>query len=175
MKQIFSIFILCVSLQTHAQSDSSRYFQKVSSLDSILFNLYDVISGEAGEERNWDLFHYIFAEGAVMIPSGQGKDGIYKHKRMTPDDYVEHSGPILLEKGFIEEEIHREVQQFGNIAHVFSTYHCFSSKSDEEPFMRGINSIQLIYDNQRWWVVNIYWAQESESNPIPKKFGGKKK
>jgi uncharacterized protein YciI len=33
--------------------------------------------------------------------------------------------------------------------------------------MRGINSIQLLYDNNRWWVVNIYWSQESKSNPIP--------
>ena len=58
----------------------------------------------------------------------------------------------------------------GNIAQVFSTYESFKSEADENPFMRGINSIQLINDGKRWWVVNIYWAQESEANPIPEKY-----
>jgi len=35
------------------------------------------------------------------------------------------------------------------------------------PFMRGINSIQLLNDDNRWWIINIYWTQESEENPIP--------
>jgi hypothetical protein len=33
--------------------------------------------------------------------------------------------------------------------------------------MRGINSIQLLNDGHRWWVVNIYWLQETPENQIP--------
>jgi hypothetical protein len=33
--------------------------------------------------------------------------------------------------------------------------------------MRGINSIQLFNDGNRWWIVNIYWQQESAEDPIP--------
>ncbi|MGK0428346.1 MAG: hypothetical protein ACJAUR_002467 [Ulvibacter sp.] len=36
--------------------------------------------------------------------------------------------------------------------------------------MRGINSIQLLDDGNRWWIVNIYWTQESEENPIPNEY-----
>jgi hypothetical protein len=36
--------------------------------------------------------------------------------------------------------------------------------------MRGINSFQLFNDGKRWWVVTIYWQQESKDNPIPKEF-----
>jgi hypothetical protein len=38
------------------------------------------------------------------------------------------------------------------------------------PFARGINSIQLMNDGKRWWIINIYWMQESEENPIPEKY-----
>jgi len=36
--------------------------------------------------------------------------------------------------------------------------------------MRGINSIQLFYDGSRWWIVSIYWQQESPEYPIPEKY-----
>jgi hypothetical protein len=36
--------------------------------------------------------------------------------------------------------------------------------------MRGINSIQLFNDGKRWWIVNIYWQQESAENRIPEKY-----
>jgi hypothetical protein len=38
------------------------------------------------------------------------------------------------------------------------------------PYARGVNSIQLLNDGQRWWIINIYWMQESEENPIPEKY-----
>ena len=67
----------------------------------------------------------------------------------------------------------REVQQFGHIAQVFSSYECFLSLKDEMPFIRGINSIQLMYTGKRWQVMNIYFTQESEENPIPEKYDKK--
>ncbi len=159
------------------QSDSinqldQKYLNKVNSLDKMITTLYTVISGEKGEVRNWELFHYLYKDGAQMIPTGQSQSGDYQLRYIKPEDYVQSSGKWLMENGFYESEIHRDVQQFGHIAHVFSTYECFHSKADKTPFMRGINSIQLMNDGKRWWVVNIYWAQESENNPIPKQFGG---
>lgn len=176
MRLLLFIALLSTSFQLLSQTDSTnldeKYLEKVSSIDSVISNLYGVISGEKGAERNWELFHYLFKDGAQMIPSGESKSGEYKLRYSTPADYVKGSGKYLVENGFFEKEIHREVQQFGNIVHVFSSYECFHSKKDKKPFMRGINSIQLIFDNNRWWVVNIYWAQESKLSPIPKEFGG---
>lgn len=89
---------------------------------------------------------------------------------MTPDDYIGSSGKWLVENGFFEKEIHRSVNTFGNITHIFSTYESFKSEADDKPFMRGINSIQLLNDGTRWWIINIYWTQESQENPIPKTY-----
>lgn len=168
MKKFLGLLSLIMFLHVgNAQTDSTAYLQKVSSLDSIMTTLYDVISGEAGQARDWDLFRFLYKDGAHLIPTGQARDGSYRLRYDTPDDYIEKSGPYLLEHGFFEQEIHRETQQFGNIAHIFSTYQCFKSAKEKEPFMRGINSVQLIFDGTRWWIVNIYWAQESDTSPIP--------
>ena len=43
-------------------------------------------------------------------------------------------------------------------------------KADAQPFMRGINSIQLYNDGTRWWVVSVYWEAEGPDNPLPAKY-----
>jgi hypothetical protein len=142
----------------------------VLTLDSTIKTLYAVISGEKGEERNWKQFKFLFKPDAKLIPSGKDKAENHRVNYMTPDDYIKSSGEWLVENGFFEKEIHRKTDAFGNITQVFSTYECFYSESDQTPFMRGINSIQLFNDAKRWWIINIYWAQESKAHPIPKEY-----
>lgn len=161
------IFFLSIGFMTSAQDE---YLSKVQTLDSTIETLYDVISGEAGEKRNWELFKYLFTEDATLLPSGPNEDGKIGYRAMTPDGYIETSGAWLEENGFFEKEIFRVTETFGSVTHIFSTYESYRSESDDKPFTRGINSIQLMNDGERWWVVNIYWTGEREGNPIPDKY-----
>lgn len=143
----------------------------VASMDAIIKSVYDVISGDAGVKRDWNRFRSLFYPGARMIPTGKNqKTGKAGGRVMTPEDYIKSSGPFLEEKGFHEREMARRVEQFGNIAHVFSTYEAKNKLSDAKPFMRGINSIQLLNDGKRWWVLTIAWSQETPDAPIPEKY-----
>ncbi|MBO3117377.1 hypothetical protein J4050_11500 [Winogradskyella sp. DF17] len=166
------LLLLFFSVVTNAQDslDQKSYEIKVATLDSTINTLYAVISGDKGEKRDWELFKYLFRKNAKLIPSGKNKDGEIIARYITADTYIETSGKWLVDNGFHEVEIHRITDTFGNIAHVFSTYESYRNKSDEKPFMRGINSIQLLNDGKRWWIVNIYWMQESEAHPIPEKY-----
>lgn len=172
MKSKYVILLICclVWTTTKAQSVSNPSIDKVKTLDLTIATLYQVISGEKGEERDWDLFKYLFHPDAKLIPTGQNKEGLYKARFMTPDDYIASSGKWLFENGFFEKELHREVDTFGNITQVFSTYESFKSETETIPFMRGINSIQLLNDGERWWIINIYWTQETEQQPIPSQY-----
>jgi len=153
------------------QSKKEREHQsKLLTIDQTINSLYQVISGAKGEERDWDFLRYLFHPEAKFIFSGNRKDGSFGAKYVTMDDYIKTSGTFMLEKGFYENEIHRVTEQFGNIAHVFSTYECFHNKDDEKPFMRGINSIQLMFTGNRWQVISIYFTQETEEYPIPEKY-----
>jgi hypothetical protein len=140
----------------------------VASIDAIMAAVYDVISGPAGEVRDWDRFRSLFIPGARLIPTGRPQEGgAVRARVMSPDDYVTSSGPYLEERGFFEDEIGRVVERFGPVVHLMSAYESRNRADDPEPFARGVNSFQLLDDGERWWVVSIYWAQETPDNPIP--------
>lgn len=160
---LFFLFVLSLS---HSQD----YSKHVKTIDSTIETLYSVISGEKGEARNWELFKYLFHKDAKLMPSGNNRQGVTDIRYLSADQYIETSGKWLLENGFFEKEIGRKTDRFGNMAQLFSTYESFRTASDTKPFMRGINSIQMLYDGSRWWILNIFWQGETPSQPIPKKY-----
>jgi hypothetical protein len=145
--------------------------EDVASIDAILKAAYDTISGPKGYQRDWNRLRSLFVPGARMIPTHTGEDGVTVTRVLSVDDYIRLGDTKLKEIGFFEDELHRTVQRFGNIAQVFSTYESRHEKGGK-PFQRGINSIQLLFDGHRWWIVTIYWQGERPDLPIPKQFGG---
>jgi len=146
----------------------------VSSVDAIMAAIYDVISGPAGQKRDWDRMRSLFVPGARLIPTGRGADGKRRAIVWTVEDYIKNSGPRLEEMGFFEKEIGRVQEQYGSIVHLMSAYDSRRTADDATPFARGVNSFQLFNDGTRWWVVTIYWQGESPETPIPAKFLNKK-
>jgi len=143
----------------------------VASPDAIMAATYDVISGPAGQQRDWDRFRSLFVPGARLIPVVAKKTGSgYDTRIITPDEYAQHADAYFQKNGFAEREISRKAERYGNIMQIFSTYESRHDAKDAEPFARGINSFQLFYDGSRWWVVTIYWLEETPENPLPKEF-----
>lgn len=142
----------------------------VATIDGILAALYDVISGPAGTTRDWDRFRSLFLPEAKLIPTGfpQGRPRA-RATVLSVEDYVTQSGPLLEERGFFEREIGRVTERFENIAHAFSTYESRWTP-DGDVFQRGINSIQLVWDGERWWVVNILWRGVPPDHEIPERY-----
>jgi len=140
----------------------------VGSIDAILGALNDVISGPAGD-RDWDRMRSLFAPGARLIPIRVREDGGAEARVNTIDDYVEAAGAYFKENGFYESEIARTSESFGHVTHVFSTYESRRSPG-EAPFTRGINSIQLMNDGDRWWIITVLWDTERPGEPIPAKY-----
>lgn len=129
-----------------------------------------MISGPAGQKRDWDRMRSLFTPGARLIPTTKQPGGDYATRAMDVEGYISASGPGLERNGFFEKEVARRVESYGNIAHVFSTYESRRHTDDPRPFARGINSIQLMNDGTRWWVVTVFWQAERPENPIPEKY-----
>ena len=145
----------------------------VSSIDAIINAAYDAISGPAGKKRDWDRERSLFLPGARLIPTamegGQNESGLAP-QFLDVEGFIAQVESYVQQNGFYEKEIARRTEQVGQIAHVWSTYESRHNEDDPEPFMRGINSIQLFHDGTRWWIVNIYWQHESADSPIPAKY-----
>jgi hypothetical protein len=143
----------------------------VKSVDSLLAALYDVISGPAGE-RDWNRFRSLFMPDARLTSAEKTPDGVIHVRPSSVEDYIRLGGNYFLKNGFFEKPIASRVQTFGNVAQVFSSYESRHALG-EAPFARGINSLQMLYDGKRWWVVNILWDEERPDNPLPKDFATK--
>jgi hypothetical protein len=140
----------------------------VATLDGIIAALYDVISGPPGQARDFNRMRSLFIPGGRLMPVGGKTPDAVGIRLLTVNDYVATSGPLLLEKGFHEKELARRTERFGNIAHVFSTYEALIEK--DQHTMRGINTLQLMFDGKRWWIVSLMWQAESPELPLPKEY-----
>lgn len=137
----------------------------VESVDAIIAALYDVISGGVGQTRNWNRMRSLFVPGGHLMPAVPRPQGGIGMRMLGVNDYIAVSGPQLERVGFREREIARRTEQFGHIAHVWSTYE--GRTETDSTVIRGINSIQLMNDGTRWWVVSIFWEAERPNNPLP--------
>lgn len=142
----------------------------VASVDAIIAAVYDVISGPAGKKRDWDRMRSLFAPGARLIPTGPRQAGGYGSRVLTVDEYIERASGVFEKEGFFEREAARQTEQFGQIVHAFSTYESRHAPDDAKPFQRGINSMQLMNDGKRWWMVTIFWQGEDDKNPLPAEY-----
>ncbi len=142
----------------------------VGSVDAIVAALYDVISGPAGKARDWNRLRSLFTAQGKLVAVGQRPDGSSPATVMSVDDYIGRVTRPFADAGFYETELARSSESFGPIVHVFSTYESRHAPADARPFQRGINSIQLYHDGQRWWIVNLLWRAESDKNPLPERY-----
>lgn len=140
----------------------------VESIDAIVAALYDVISGPPGQARDWNRMRSLFIPGGRLMPVGGKTKDVIGIRLLTVNDYVATSGPLLMDKGFHERELSKRVERFGNIAHVFSTYEAKIEKDNHT--LRGINTLQLMHDGKRWWVVSLMWQAETPELPLPAEY-----
>lgn len=149
--------------------------EDVRSVDSIMKALYDVISGPAGQARDWQRFRSLFYPGAKMIPVRRPKPGAGPGiSPINPDDYAAWGVDFFNKHAFYEKETHREVSGYGDLVNVLSAYETREAAADGPVTSKGVNSLQLVFDGQRWWVLNIAWIDEKTAGtPIPKDFARK--
>ncbi len=142
----------------------------VASPDAIIAVAYDVISGPAGQKRDWNRMRSLFYAGARLIRTAPKNEGGMAATSFSPQDYIDRASICFEKNGFSENEIARHTEQWGNILQAFSTYESRHDAKDVMPFARGINSFQLFSDGTRWWILTIYWQEEGPENPLPAEF-----
>lgn len=138
----------------------------VSSLDGIIAALYASISGPKDAPRDWDRLRTLMGPGARFIPTGQNREGKASLRNWSVEEYIAAAGPGLMKDGFFEREIGRRMDRFGHVVHAMSVYDSRLTP-EQQPFQRGINSIQLFDSGERWYILSVMWDSERADNPIP--------
>jgi hypothetical protein len=147
----------------------------VASVDAILAALYASVSHDSSTEPNWARMRNIFLPVGMLIPPKNPKSDMFTVLDVDGfEQRVREGMSAAKQKGdptsFFEHEIARKLDCFGNVCQAFSTYEARRAPSDEKPFVRGINSIQMVNDGHRWWVASVVWDSERADNAIPAQY-----
>ena len=140
--------------------------EDVRSIDAIMAAIYESISGPAGDN---DMSRF----RSLMLPKGRLTESMVDEHGQTAiqqwsvDEFIADTQPIFTNQPFYETALVNEVRRYGNIAQVFSSY-ASRSAPEGKPFQRGVNSMQLMYDGKRWWVLSILWDIERPGNALPR-------
>ncbi|MEJ2205061.1 MAG: hypothetical protein P8170_13250 [Gemmatimonadota bacterium] len=124
--------------------------EDVATIDGIILAYYEVVSGPAGESADVARDRTLHHPDAWIAIAGVEDSG--KPFVRTMDLVGYHGDNAPREEGFWEWETDRVTQRFGNMVHVWSSYATARTEGGE-PYARGVNSITLFHDGERWWVM----------------------
>jgi hypothetical protein len=169
----FALLVAALALgqPSHAQ-DAPDY----TTIDGIMTELYASVTRAPGEPFAWDRLRAIMLPGGVMLPQRAQTGG--ESLMMDVDGFIamvdEVWDPVIgtpQDIGFFERQINVIVEEFGDVAHALTTY----EKGYYEPrriLARGVNSVQLVKREGRWYVLSITWDEENTAGPLPPRYGG---
>ena len=130
--------------------------------------MLELISGDKGASRDWNTFKSLFLPSAQLMATNIAQDGSYQVSAMSIDEFVTNIGPVYSRDGFEEYSIGLTVNEFNGIANVFQSFYCKNLVGTYEK--RGINSYQLVFKENRWWVANLLFTNETDKSPLPEKY-----
>ncbi|MEP2770837.1 MAG: nuclear transport factor 2 family protein [Fulvivirga sp.] len=159
-----SLSIIFAFSSTSGQTTEEKYAKDVKSIDAIINAYYDVVSGSSSDPWEFERDKYIHSENAVITRLDENGKA---ESHALEAEYI----PIALspKEDFYEKELKRKVSKHGNIAQVWSA---FEIRTDPviESNIRGLNSIQLHYENGRWWIDSWTCEMQSEKNSLVTEF-----
>lgn len=164
MKQ-FLLLVLLLPGAILAQEVMTANLEKLESIDGTINEMLRVVNGEKGKERNWKAFKGLFLQSCNFT--------VYYGDPETPfetasvEDMIEFMQDDYYDSGYKEEVLNRRIEEFNGIAHVFEVV--LHTEPDGNK-VRGLNSYQLIYGKNRWYITNVIWTSESKENTIPSTF-----
>src|SRR5438093_1993426 len=93
-----------------APKPSAARADDVKSMDAIIAAVYDVISGPAGQKRDWDRMRSLFVPGARLIPAVASPGGGTTARVLDVDGYIQRSSDALERDWFVEGEVGRSME-----------------------------------------------------------------
>ena len=130
-----------------------------SNLDSVIENMFSVISGPAGAPRDWELLRSLYHPHARLMVAPNAGGEAMPLRVMNVEEFIQRLDAIFKTESFWEREKHRETEIFGRVAQVFCHYESFHEENGK-PFTSGKKSMHLFNDGKRWWIVSAIWNTE---------------
>jgi hypothetical protein len=168
MRVLYLTIYCLITLSVFSQEEMTADSQAVKTIDGITSELLKHISGGEKKERNWDAFRNLFLPGARFTILNHSTDIPLPFESASVDELIEALKDPYYEN-FLEEELHKDIHQYNGIAQVFQTFEATEPDGNKG---RGINSYQLVFFDDRWWISNILWTTDANGVEIPSRYLG---
>jgi hypothetical protein len=143
--------------------------EDVSSIDGMIKAYFEVVSGPAGQPRDWGRDATLYIPGVRFVMISKGKNGKTTAQSMSHQEFVDAGDASMVEKGFYEHEIHRITHRAGDVAHVISTAEqALTSNGPSQG--RSIDSLDLYWDGSRWWIASATIWEVGPGESLPSEF-----
>lgn len=135
---------------------------KAATVEGIVTEMLDLISAE---ESDWEKFRGLFLSSAhFMVVSENTQMGIHMQS-FALEDFVR-----LFQKSagrnFDEAQLNLQIEEYNGMAQAWQTYEVNVGNASN----KGINSYQLVYHADRWWIASFVWANNTNGISIPEKY-----
>ncbi|SCZ00860.1 nuclear transport factor 2 family protein [Alkaliphilus peptidifermentans] len=122
---------------------------------------YKIISGSAGERRNWNEFKSLFfSEDSSLASMKYNADKECITKGMDVESYIVGLCDFLKSNDFYEYGFNYEIKVIGSIASVYSEYAAKRKKEDSNIIKSGVNLVQLIHNGHEWKIHSMLWQDQ---------------
>jgi len=161
---ILSSLVLVVCTSVESQILDEKYSADAISIPSIIDAYYNVISGASTDPWQFERDSYLHSQNALITRLDENGTA---DTHTLESEYI----PILLmpKEDFYEIELKRAFSEFGNMAQVWSAYEIRTDPKTTSN-IRGLNSIQLHFENGRWFIDSWTTQMETETNGIVEDF-----
>ena len=130
--------------------------EPANDIEPVLIVFYEIISGQKTESRNWDKLRSLFHPGACLFPNSVTVNPV-NSCGIDIDTYIQNLDRFLGQNDFFEQGSITQVVIQENIASLIGTYEARHTKSDQEPFIHGVNFVHLIHTGSEWKITSMIW------------------
>lgn len=155
-------FILFMFLVPCAFAQPAHWKQDTETIESACRQVMACISVNKGDTVDWPRFNNLFlptARFTFFTPKGKEMQFVNRDLETFRKEAV--YGKVK----FQEVELFKRINRFGRVAQVFQGYRFTVNNGEVQ--RSGVNCIQLIFDQGRWWITQISWQPETEDEKVP--------
>ena len=169
-------FVLLVSLFLHAPSAFAAdppasspvtAVDELQSAEGVVRELYRLICVPVGGTTDWEKVRALFIPEAVIVLR-VSKDAFSTFTvQGWIDDFVSFNEKARSsERGFEEKIVRMSPMVFRDIAHVLVLYEA-RMLDWSKPAQPGVDSVELVRKDGRWWIAAITNDIPNEEHPVP--------
>ena len=139
--------------------------EDVASPKGLVLALHDSISGPIGP-FSWGRFRSLFLPMATIGEAGLDPGEKPHIVFQSINNWILSVRDLRPSVSVYETVYKIRIEQFGSIATAFYNHNSVTSEKGKTD-IRRVNTCEMLYDGNRWWIASVVWNDSSKNWDLP--------